>query len=100
MSADLSKLQQCLPFTVLKPCVLASPKEYHIWRLQQCLPFTVLKHLNIFTSCGVRFLLQQCLPFTVLKRYDPCYKVYQTLELQQCLPFTVLKLKYIIKIAS
>ena len=37
-------LQQCLPFTVLKPLVV--PKEVmEQAALQQCLPFTVLKHI-------------------------------------------------------
>ena len=37
--------------------------------LQQCLPFTVLKPFLIwFLTASASILLQQCLPFTVLKR--------------------------------
>ena len=58
-------LQQCLPFTVLKPffnCI----KTNNSCLLQQCLPFTVLK--LFLNERYIRFFsLQQCLPFTVLK---------------------------------
>ena len=37
------------------------------FRLQQCLPFTVLKHHNCCCYCYHCYWLQQCLPFTVLK---------------------------------
>ena len=49
-------------------------------RLQQCLPFTVLKHINPANSIGGKWKLQQCLPFTVLKpiRLAPYhYSLYQ-----------------------
>ena len=84
-------------------------------KLQQCLPFTVLKPLNVLFS-GAIYPLQQCLPFTVLKLNDsfdhPYYLHYvatvltvygiethilsqdvgqPSQPLQQCLPFTVLK---------
>ena len=42
--------------------------DLHIRKLQQYLPFTVLKLSNCYTATGyVRFRLQQYLPFTVLK---------------------------------
>ena len=66
-----------------------------IIRLQQCLPFTVLKLLNllkIFTN----FVLQQCLPFTVLKLDNVMSTSCEYLKLQQCLPFTVLKQCYLV----
>ena len=84
------KLQQCLPFTVLKHNDKASAgKVYYV--LQQCLPFTVLKHNDKASAGKVYYVLQQCLPFTVLKHNDKASagKVYYVL--QQCLPFTVLK---------
>ena len=40
-------------------------------RLQQYLPFTVLKHSMPVLICKLLFMLQQYLPFTVLK---PCHK--------------------------
>ena len=36
-------LQQCLPFTVLKPALTPYAKTEALDALQQCLPFTVLK---------------------------------------------------------
>ena len=61
------RLQQYLPFTVLKRWYLIH--TYHEFReLQQYLPFTVLKHQLITDSDMLRFKsLQQYLPFTVLK---------------------------------
>ena len=45
--------------------------DLHIRKLQQYLPFTVLKLSNCYTATGyVRFRLQQYLPFTVLKLFD------------------------------
>ena len=38
-------------------------------RLQQCLPFTVLKPIHLHRYHSNNSQLQQCLPFTVLKRY-------------------------------
>ena len=87
------------------------------FKLQQCLPFTVLKliiHTMIFANCMVgcnsayrlrywndilvalptlnsTIWLQQCLPFTVLKLHNDLEEVKNILVLQQCLPFTVLK---------
>ena len=107
-------LQQCLPFTVLKPW------PYQICNgnrsLQQCLPFTVLKLSSIYKNKWPLYIqLQQCLPFTVLKQHLFCrlqyayryvatvltvygIETFSTLftfnslySLQQCLPFTVLK---------
>ena len=40
---SLYSLQQCLPFTVLKPSLLLMAKIGFSVGLQQCLPFTVLK---------------------------------------------------------
>ena len=86
-------------------------------KLQQHLPFTVLKRERGCSSCSYCILLQQHLPFTVLKLSIPsldiaievCYvatvpTVYgietrrtqypfhgQCVSLQQHLPFTVLK---------
>ena len=59
------KLQQPLPFTVLKR--VRNVANFHKLRLQQYLPFTVLKRTgNIrFSTNFIR--LQQCLSFTVLK---------------------------------
>ena len=39
----------------------------HNARLQQCLPFTVLKRVGKDTVADLLVGLQQCLPFTVLK---------------------------------
>ena len=86
-------------------------------RLQQCLPFTVLKHdiiyfaisihshvATVLTVYGIETapsrgnidasgsMLQQCLPFAVLKpTLFVIWSVYTT-SLQQCLPLAVLKL--------
>ena len=61
-------LQQCLPFTVLKPKGILADDEVLV-ALQQCLPFTVLKHSIgvLLSDASTTFKLQQCLPFTVLK---------------------------------
>ena len=40
--------------------------------LQQCLPFTVLKHTKHCILTHILSQLQQCLPFTVLKRFINC----------------------------
>ena len=83
-------MQQYLPFTVLKPAVLAFLATT-ILVLQQYLPFTVLKQA-IFGDAGDKITqaLQQYLPFTVLK---PEYGYgWGANVLQQYLPFTVLKL--------
>ena len=64
----LFKLQQCLPFTVLKLVGTLYMLLSILLTLQQCLPFTVLKPIEISESCAKKFRsLQQCLPFTVLK---------------------------------
>ena len=50
--------------TVIKSCDRDNP----MIKLQQCLPFTVLKLSDGNTYSNSQFLaLQQCLPFTVLK---------------------------------
>ena len=107
------KLQQCLPFTVLKPNNVPNVNRLDL-ELQQCLPFTVLKLSDVFccfnllivatvlTVYGIetiqtlnidrfRFALQQCLPFTVLKPKISATFCCNSIMLQQCLPFTVLK---------
>ena len=64
----LNRLQQCLPFTVLKLVGTLYMLLSILLTLQQCLPFTVLKPIEISESCAKKFRsLQQCLPFTVLK---------------------------------
>ena len=56
------------------------PPENIVERLQQCLPFTVLKRGAICTiSKGLQ--LQQCLPFTVLKLIILCIHVMIFLSL-------------------
>ena len=63
-----SKLQQYLPFTVLKLNVVVH-KTNSLFKLQQYLPFTVLKPLLIALQVSFGWIsLQQYLPFTVLKR--------------------------------
>ena len=111
-----SRLQQYLPFTVLKQ---GNPHHFHGNNnmLQQYLPFTVLKLLHIFRyrtlvdgfrcnstyrlrywNCYCSYCkwrqrrLQQYLPFTVLKQKVLLLFVYKIFKLQQYLPFTVLKL--------
>ena len=61
-------------------------------KLQQYLPFTVLKPNVMMWTSGFSsiILLQQYLPFTVLKLYQK-YKILNLNKLQQYLPFTVLK---------
>ena len=83
-------LQQCLPFTVLKPLYFSGLSEA-LMKLQQCLPFTVLKLLARLDACHF-LMLQQCLPFTVLKLVPFYFRRTRSSRLQQCLPFTVLKL--------
>ena len=66
-------------------------KLYQMWQLQQCLPFTVLKPqlLQYRNCCTCR--LQQHLPFTVLKQ-EPQKRFRGGAD--RCnspLPFTVLK---------
>ena len=62
------RLQQYLPFTVLKLKIEAA-KPVEVDELQQYLPFTVLKRLQQFGSIFLSkcLQLQQYLPFTVLK---------------------------------
>ena len=97
----MAKLQQYLPFTVLKrscnvlialiivPAVatvltvygietcLQVPAAESIWTmLQQYLPFTVLKrHLSCLCVNARELKLQQYLPFTVLKRETQCHEI-------------------------
>ena len=62
------KLQQYLPFTVLKHIELTHGGRNDTFVLQQYLPFTVLKRfLNILLNRSMLRPLQQYLPFTVLK---------------------------------
>ena len=116
-ASSFFRLQQHLPFTVLKlhnilamlcrySSVATAPTVYGIetqlpmfpnlnkLMLQQRLPFTVLKLIVFFNNKFVnRASLQQRLPFTVLKRIRAIYKSIVFLRLQQRLPFTVLKLR-------
>ena len=68
--------------------------QFELYRkLQQYLPFTVLKLYNYFKVIDSTIItLQQYLPFTVLKLYN-YFKVIDStiITLQQYLPFTVLK---------
>ena len=64
----MSKLQQPLPFTVLKQNLVCLVMDLKSTLLQQPLPFTVLKHFSCYTSQNNINELQQPLPFTVLKR--------------------------------
>ena len=67
MPPMLDKLQQYLPFTVLKQ-ELVCLKCPSSWQLQQYLPFTVLKLMLYYIALSSNlFMLQQYLPFTVLK---------------------------------
>ena len=110
-------MQQCLPFTVLKPPNVAITTAV-IVTLQQCLPFTVLKPnikqgsfseefqvATVLTVYGIETtVFERCRLFscilvaTVLTVYgietsDFAYEYLDVLiKLQQCLPFTVLKL--------
>ena len=65
-------------------------------RLQQYLPFTVLKRKNFaLSSISKSWRLQQYLPFTVLKLISPTgLNTIPSWRLQQYLPFTVLKLAH------
>ena len=86
-----SKLQQYLPFTVLKLQHVFRTSQI-LFRLQQYLPFTVLKPIINWNGNFI-LLLQQYLPFTVLKLKIECIMQKDKFpELQQYLPFTVLKL--------
>ena len=108
------RLQQCLPFTVLKRLIYVnfiwvyircnSAYRLRYWNLYLqlskknfTLVATVLTVYGIETSIIVLLkykvprLLQQCLPFTVLKPFFNCIKTNNSCLLQQCLPFTVLK---------
>ena len=111
----LYRLQQYLPFTVLKlGSVVGLTKSFRVatvltvygietlihqvtfffCMLQQYLPFTVLKHERYYCSVGNRYeALQQYLPFTVLKLCSRNVHIdlFFTSLLQQYLPFTVLK---------
>ena len=96
------KLQQCLPFTVLKPDILNSNRPYFC----SCNSAYRLRYWNIPTTVIIIVVarpLQQCLPFTVLKlTHNQCRSITCSIfiKLQQCLPFTVLKLKYISAFAN
>ena len=112
------RLQQYLPFTVLKlepkhlkhsfkmSCVATVLTVYGIetflnyhshncvpQMLQQYLPFTVLKLYWLRLACYLdKYPLQQYLPFTVLKLKFSKPETISSKVLQQYLPFTVLKL--------
>ena len=110
-------LQQCLPFTVLKPLEVPEGVELQAG-LQQCLPFTVLKLLlrRLKTKCHFRYVATVLTVYgietplitpddsftsssvaTVLTVYgiETCSRSSAEsasfITLQQCLPFTVLK---------
>ena len=116
-----AKLQQCLPFTVLKP----HSHDVDLWNSFICCNSAYrLRYWNFFKIIATLRCfpkLQQCLPFTVLKlstfrkniwniRMNSCNSAYRLrywnllqlkfcrlrclLQLQQCLPFTVLKLSF------
>ena len=62
------------------------------FKLQQYLPFTVLKRKKYTHGKSAKFKLQQYLPFTVLKlRHNYGRTTNDCGRLQQYLPFTVLK---------
>ena len=83
------KLQQCLPFTVLKQSLFL-PYQIAFLELQQCLPFTVLKRIILLSRiqefrCNSAYRLRYWnLRFSKNIKSGPT-------KLQQCLPFTVLK---------
>ena len=83
------RLQQYLPFTVLKHA-RRKLQRIKIFKLQQYLPFTVLKRIS-YLRYTTTTLLQQYLPFTVLKRVQ-VPSIEGLAKLQQYLSFTVLKL--------
>ena len=87
------KLQQHLPFTVLKLFGFRKLGACRLLALQQHLPFTVLKHsTELLISDPPLLTLQQHLPFTVLKRTKFFLSLFCDIcKLQQHLPFTVLK---------
>ena len=114
------KLQQCLPFTVLKleSCfwrettgIFGCNSAYRLryWNnISLLYPlYTYSKVATVLTVYGIETLsssmvnslwmnaLQQCLPFTVLKRRTLATTDSISITLQQCLPFTVLKLNLI-----
>ena len=62
--------------------------------LQQCLPFTVLKPLGDGANSGVRFVATVLTVYGI-ETYsnDKALEAQRLEELQQCLPFTVLKLR-------
>ena len=91
-------LQQYLPFTVLKPCILFSTHRMDAFKRcnstyrlrywnRQCLPYHGRHYI----------MLQQYLPFTVLKLSSSFARSKGAIWLQQYLPFTVLKLKYALR---
>ena len=88
------KLQQPLPFTVLKPQRRSNLNRQRYRMLQQPLPFTVLKPNRPLAPRPTAPMpaLQQPLPFTVLKRGMYYALRNNSVALQQPLPFTVLKL--------
>ena len=90
---ELRRLQQYLPFTVLKPPVTSTARYPHF------LVATVLTVYGIETFTTFLELvkahivkLQQYLPFTVLKLHTTSNHELMITQLQQYLPFTVLKL--------
>ena len=71
-----------------------SHEDKLVRKLQQYLPFTVLKQTyNRHSLANILVRLQQYLPFTVLKLFKELTVLFKrNRKLQQYLPFTVLKL--------
>ena len=86
------KLQQCLPFTVLKLVDLYFNFNRAIRLLQQCLPFTVLK-LGLETVQTHMSMVATVLTVYGIETYGRMLRPEKFVLLQQCLPFTVLKPK-------
>ena len=85
------KLQQCLPFTVLK---LTSNTTSTCTTISSCNSAYRLRYWNAilkWNTLSISVGLQQCLSFTVLKLTAKPVVVMPYYTLQQCLPFTVLK---------
>ena len=112
-TSRLMSLQQCLPFTVLKPWIFLRASNFCFYALQQCLPFTVLKPTNtsdksttnkvatVLTVYGIETYgaNPHSSPHSCNSAYRLRYWNHRTThdgdtpyQLQQCLPFTVLKL--------
>ena len=70
ISKNTCTLQQCLPFTVLKPtaATLSAKNNLGVATVLTVYGIETLKYSR-FTIPTIIFTLQQCLPFTVLKLY-------------------------------